>query len=39
MYFGTKSYLKSTRNHNAKHVVVQTLKQFSTKIRWELKEI
>ena len=28
MYFGTKSYLKSTRNHTAKHALRAFLRSF-----------
>jgi len=31
MHFGTKSYLKSTRNHTAKHTRSQTLSRRETR--------
>jgi hypothetical protein len=30
MYFGTKSYLKSTRNHTTKHALETVQKQVTT---------
>jgi hypothetical protein len=38
MYFGTKSYLKSTRNHTAKHALVFVCRVLREKSNFKRRE-